>query len=48
MGGWDQNGSWGDWLGGGVHSPGSGQGTLAGCCACGGVPSDSGATELVM
>jgi hypothetical protein len=30
-----------------VDSPGSGQGTLAGCCECGDEPSGSGATELV-
>jgi hypothetical protein len=31
----------------GVDSPGSGQGSLAGCCECGDEPSGSGATELV-
>jgi hypothetical protein len=34
-------------LGCGVDSPGSGQGSLAGCCECGDEPSGSGATELV-
>jgi hypothetical protein len=29
-----------------VDSPGSGQGSLAGCCECGDEPSGSGATEL--
>jgi hypothetical protein len=33
--------------GGGVESPGSGEGPLAGCCECGDEPSGSGATELV-
>jgi hypothetical protein len=33
--------------GGGVDSPGSGQGPLAGCCECGDEPSGSGATDLV-
>jgi hypothetical protein len=48
MGGWDQNGSQGDWLGGcGVDSSGSGEGPLAGCCECGDETSASGATELV-
>jgi hypothetical protein len=48
MGGWDQNGSLGDWLGAcGVDLPGSGWGPLAGCCGCGDEPSGSGATELV-
>jgi hypothetical protein len=32
----------------GVDSPGSGKGSLAGCCECGDEPSGSGATELVM
>jgi hypothetical protein len=37
-----------DWLGGcGVDSPGSGKGSLAGCCEHGDEPSGSGATELV-
>jgi hypothetical protein len=31
----------------GVDSPGSGYGSLAGCCVCGDEPSGSGATELV-
>jgi hypothetical protein len=48
VGRWDQNGSWGDWLGGcGLHSTGSGQGPVAGCCECGDEPSGSCATELV-
>jgi hypothetical protein len=32
----------------GVDSPGSGWGSLAGCCECGDEPSDTGATELVI
>jgi hypothetical protein len=41
----DQNGPWGDWLGGwGVDSPCSGQGPFAGFCECGYEPSGSGAT----
>jgi hypothetical protein len=48
MGGWDQNGSWGDWLGGcGVGSPGSGSGLVAGCCDHGDERLGSGITELV-
>jgi hypothetical protein len=48
VGRWDQNGSWGDWLGGcGLNSTGSGQGPVAGCCECGDEPSGSCATELV-
>jgi hypothetical protein len=48
MGGWDQNGPSGNWLGRcGVDSPGSGYGPLAGCCECGDEPSGSGVTELV-
>jgi hypothetical protein len=36
---WDQNGSWGDWVGGcGLDSTGSGQGPVAGCCECGDEP----------
>jgi hypothetical protein len=31
----------------GVDPPGSGQGSLAGCCECGDEPSGSRATELV-
>jgi hypothetical protein len=31
----------------GVDSPGSGSGSLAGCCECGDEPSSSGDTELV-
>jgi hypothetical protein len=47
VGGWDQNGSWGDWLGGyGLDSTGSGQGPVAGCCECGNEPSNSCATEF--
>jgi hypothetical protein len=37
--------SWGG--GGGGDSPGSGQGSLAGCCECGDEPLGSGTTELV-
>jgi hypothetical protein len=45
---WDQNGSYGDWLGVcGLNSTGSGQGPVAGCCQCGDEPSGSCATELV-
>jgi hypothetical protein len=33
--------------GGGVDSPGSRQGSLAGCCECGDEPSGSDATEFV-
>jgi hypothetical protein len=48
MGRWDQNGSYGDWLGGcGLDSTGSGQRPVAGCCECGDEPSGSCATELV-
>jgi hypothetical protein len=32
----------------GVDSPGSGQGSLVGCCECGDEPLGSGATELVI
>jgi hypothetical protein len=38
-------------LGGGVRgmdSPGSGKGSVAGCCECGDEPSGSGARELVI
>jgi hypothetical protein len=50
MGVWDQNGPLGDLLGGGggVDSPGSGYGSLTGCCECGDEPLRSGATELVV
>jgi hypothetical protein len=49
VGRWDQNGSWGDWLGGcGLNSTGSGQGPVAGCCERGDEPSDSCTTELVI
>jgi hypothetical protein len=48
VGRWDQNESWGDWLGGcGLDSTNSGQGTVAGCCECGDGCVDSCATELV-
>jgi hypothetical protein len=48
VGRWDQNGSYGDWLGGcGLDSTGSGQGPVAGCYECGDEPSGSCATELV-
>jgi hypothetical protein len=48
VGGWDQNGSWGDSLGGcGLNSTGSGQGPVAGCGECGDEPPGSCATELV-
>jgi hypothetical protein len=47
MGGWDHNGSWGDWLGECRLDPaGSGQGPVAGCREYGDEPSGSGATEL--
>jgi hypothetical protein len=46
VGRWDQNGSWGDWLGGcALNSTSSGQGLVVGCCVCGDEPSGSGATE---
>jgi hypothetical protein len=49
VGRWDQNGSYGDWLGGcGLDSTGLGQGPVAGCCECGDEPSGSCATELVI
>jgi hypothetical protein len=48
VGRWDQNGSYGDWLGVcGLDSTVSGQGPVAGCCECGDEPSGSCATELV-
>jgi hypothetical protein len=48
VGRWDQNGSWGDWLGEcGLDLTGSGQGPVAGCCECGDEPSGSCAPELV-
>jgi hypothetical protein len=48
VGRWDQNGSWGNWLGGcGLDSTISGQGPVAGCCECSDEPSGSCATELV-
>jgi hypothetical protein len=47
VGRWDQNGSSGDWLGGGgLDSTGTGQGPVAGCCECGDEPSGSCATDL--
>jgi hypothetical protein len=48
MGGWAQNGYWGDRLGEyRVNPVGSGQGPVAGCCKYGDEPSGSGATEFV-
>jgi hypothetical protein len=48
MGGWYQNETLGRLAGGcGVDSPGSGYGSLTGCCECGDEPSGSGTTELV-
>jgi hypothetical protein len=48
MGGWDQNGSYGDWLGDCREDPvGSGQGPMAGSCEYGDATSGSGATDLV-
>jgi hypothetical protein len=38
-------GGWGEW---GGDSPGSGWGSLSGCCECGDEPSGSGATKLVI
>jgi hypothetical protein len=46
MGGWDHNGSWGDWLGG-LDSAGSGQGSVTGSFECGDEHWGSGVTELV-
>jgi hypothetical protein len=49
LGRWDQNETWGDWLGGcGLDSTSSGQGPVASCCECGDDPSGSCATELVI
>jgi hypothetical protein len=49
MGRWDQNGSWGDWLGGcWLDSTVSGQRPVAGCCECGDESSGSCDTELGM
>jgi hypothetical protein len=46
-GGWDQNGSWGDWLWGcGLDLTDSGYGPVAGCYECGDELSGSCATEL--
>jgi hypothetical protein len=48
VGKWDQNGYYGDWLGGcGLDSTVSGQGPVAGCCECGDESSGSCVTELV-
>jgi hypothetical protein len=50
MGGWDQNGRWGDFLGGevcGVDSRGSGYEPVAGFCEHCDEPSGSGSTELI-
>jgi hypothetical protein len=48
VGRWDQNGSWGDWLGGcGLDSTGLRQGPVADCYECGDESSRSCATELV-
>jgi hypothetical protein len=45
MGGWDQNRSYGDWLGEcKVCAVGSGQGPVAGSCEYGGEPAGFGAT----
>jgi hypothetical protein len=48
MGGWDHNGSWGNWLGG-VKSGSSWlrMGPVADTCEYGDEPAGSGATELV-
>jgi hypothetical protein len=52
MKGWDQNGSWGDWLGWGeacgVDSEGSGLESVAGTCKHGDKPSGSGPTETLV
>jgi hypothetical protein len=49
MGEWDQDGPKGDWFGGGggVDSPGSGQGPVAGYSECSNELLGSGAMELV-
>jgi hypothetical protein len=48
MGGWDQNGSHGNWIGGcGLNYTGSGYGAVVSCCECGDEPSVSCSTELV-
>jgi hypothetical protein len=45
---WDQNGSWGDWLGEcRVDAVSSGLGSVAGCCKYCDEPLGSGATELL-
>jgi hypothetical protein len=46
MGGWDQNGSYVDWLGGRVDPVGSGQGPVSVSCKYGDKSAGSGATEL--
>jgi hypothetical protein len=49
LGRWDQNGSYGDRLGGcGLDSTGSGQGLVAGCCEFGDEPLRSCATEMLV
>jgi hypothetical protein len=48
VGRWDQNGSLGDWWGGGLHSTSSGQGLEAGCCKCSDEPLGSCAIELII
>jgi hypothetical protein len=48
MEGWDQSGSWGDWLVGcRLDSTSSRQGPVMGCCECGVEPLGSCAMELV-
>jgi hypothetical protein len=48
MGGWDQNGSYADWLKDCRLDPaGSGYGPMASSCEYGDEPSGSGAAELV-
>jgi hypothetical protein len=48
MGGWDQDGSYGNLLGRcGVDSPGSGRGLLEGCCEHSDELSGSGIMEFI-
>jgi hypothetical protein len=48
MGGWDENGSYGDWIREcRLDAVGSGWGPVAGSCESGDEPSVSGATDLV-
>jgi hypothetical protein len=47
VGGWNQIDLKEIGRGCGVDSPGSGQGSVAGCCECGDELSSSGATDLI-